>query len=288
MKNRHAPASRQRTWWRATLALAACGFALRASAATAERITFTEISSRALGRALPLAFVAPDRPPSGGAAPVLFFLHGRGRTCRSLIDSPAARAALLAAPFYVVLPQGEDGWYVDSPAQPAERYGTYLGEVIAWAEDHLPISRASARTGIAGWSMGGYGAVRYAETHPGRFGFVASVIGLLDYPRPETLPDGQNYHVAPAHFTADPAIWEQFNPIRGIAALRGTALTLVLAAQGFDRTMNENFLAALAAEKLRARVHRLEGRHEFSVVEQAVPLVLADATDFFAQPSASP
>ncbi len=254
----------------------------------AERITTAEIASVALGRVLPVTVVAPETVSSGGEVSVLFFLHGRGRHHRSLIESPAARAALWAAPCYVVLPQGEDGWYLDSPAQPAARYAAYLAEVVAWAERTLPVGRTAARRGIAGWSMGGYGAVRFAETHPGQFGFVASVIGLLDFPRAATLPAGQNYAVPVARFTADPATWAALNPLNGVEQLRGTALTLVLATQGFERTMNEHFLAALGARGLPARVHRLDGGHEFSLVERALPLVLADAAEFFHKDSAPP
>ncbi|MBI5767174.1 MAG: hypothetical protein HZA93_05215 [Verrucomicrobia bacterium] len=267
-----------------SLALAATAIA----ACATERITFAEIESTALGRTLPVAVVAPEKPAPTGRAPVLFFLHGRGRTHRSLVDSPAARAALLTAPFYVVLPQGEDGWYIDSPARPADRYATYLGEVIAWAEKTLPVSRAPARTGITGWSMGGYGAVHYAEASGGRFGFVSSIIGLLDYPRAETLPEGRNYKVATARFTDDPATWTRLNPLHGIESLRGATLTLMLATRGFELTMNENFLAALAEKQLSARVHRLEGGHEFPLVERAVPLVLADAAEFFQKSSTAP
>lgn len=248
----------------------------------AERVSFGQIESRALGRTLPVAVVAPATPaPAGG--PVLFVLHGRGRHHRSLLDSPAARAALLAAPFFVVLPQGEDGWYIDSPALPADRYGAYLEEVVAWAEKNLPVASTAAQRGIAGWSMGGYGAVRFAQAHPGRFGFVASVIGLLDFPRAENLPEGQNYRVPTPRFTADPAIWATLNPLHAVEALRGSAVTLVLATRGFERAMNENFLAALESRKLPARVHWLEGAHEFSVVERALPLVLAEAAKSFAE-----
>ena len=241
-----------------------------------DRISFGQIESRALGRTLPVAVVAPAKPPAGDGA-ILFLLHGRGRHHRSLLEAPAARAALLAAPFHVVLPQGEDGWYIDSPAQPADRYGAYLEEVIAWAEKTLPAGRTAAKRGIVGWSMGGYGAVRFAQTHPGRFGFVGSVIGLLDFPRAENLPEGQNYRVPTPRFTANPAIWATLNPRHAVAALRGSAVTLVLATRGFERTMNEHFLAALEAQRLSARVHWLEGGHEFAIVERAVPLVLADA-----------
>ncbi len=263
-----------------------------------DRITFATVASPALGRSLPVAVVAPapsaattttttiSAPTAAPAdTPVLYFLHGRGRHHRSLVDSPAARAALLAARCYVVLPQGEDGWYIDSPAQPDARYAACLAEVIAWAERTLPVSRTPAHRGIAGWSMGGYGAVRFAQTQPEarRFGFVASIIGLLDFPRAEDLPAGQNYRVPVARFTADPAVWTTLNPLRAVAALRGSAVTLVLATRGFELTMNEHFLAALAAAAppIPARVHRLDGGHEFAVVERAVPLVLADAMAAF-------
>jgi len=263
-------------------------FSSGVAALAAERITTAEIPSLALGRSLPVTVVAPETVSPAGEVPVLFFLHGRGRHHRSLVESPAARAALLAAPFYVVLPQGEDGWYLDSPAQPAARYAAYLAEVVAWAERTLPVGGRGARRGIAGWSMGGYGAVRCAEANPGKFGFVASVIGLLDFPRPETLPEGQNYRVPVARFTADPATWATLNPLNRVEQLRGAALTLVLATQGFERTMNEHFLAALAANRLPARVHRLEGGHEFPLVERAIPLVLADAPEFFHKAFAIP
>ena len=113
------------------------------SPAAGQRIMFAEISSRALQRTLPLAVIKPARPAHADA-PVMFLLHGRGRHHRSLIDS-AARAALLAAPFHIVLPQGEDGWYIDSPARPADRYGAYLEEVLRWAEEHLSVARITAQ-----------------------------------------------------------------------------------------------------------------------------------------------
>jgi S-formylglutathione hydrolase FrmB len=249
-----------------------------------ERVRFAEIKSTALGRTLPLAIVVPAKPhPQPEQSPVLFILHGRGRNHRSLLDAPGARTALLAAPFHVALPQGEDGWYIDSPAQANERYGSYLNEIVAWVEHNLPVARSRERRGIAGWSMGGYGAVSFAERHPGSFGFVASVIGLLDFPRAETLPEGQNYRVPVGRFTADPAVWVRFNPLQRVEALRGTTICLVLASEGFERTMNENFLAQLETKQIPVRVHRLEGGHEFSLVERALPLVIADAARFFSR-----
>jgi S-formylglutathione hydrolase FrmB len=247
-------------------------------------VTFEAVTSAALGRPMPVAVVTPARPIPPEGFPVLFLLHGRGRTHRSLIDAPAARQALEAAPFCTVLPRGDDGWYIDSPVQPAARYESYLAEVVAWATRTLPVSGRATQRGIAGWSMGGYGAVRHATRHPGDFAFVASIIGLLDFPRPDTLPPGQNYPVPVARFTADPAVWATFNPLVQASALAGRTVTRVLATRGFERAMNENFITALSAAGGHPRVHRLDGGHEFDLVERAIPLVLADAADCFATP----
>jgi len=272
--------------WSAAVVLTMANVFGAAAADTAksatDRITFAEVKSTALWRALPVAMIQP----AGGVAkdsPVLFILHGRGRHHRSLIDSDA-RAALLSAPFVIVLPQGEDGWYIDSPARPTDRYAAYLEEVIAWVERSLSLSRSAARRGIAGWSMGGYGAVRFAQTHPGDFGFVGAIIGLLDFPRLETLPEGQNYRVPLDRFTSDGQVWNQLNPINGVERLRGSAVTLVLATRGFERTMNENFMNQLHQHNISARVHWLDGGHEFPLVQQAIGVIIADAAEYFSTP----
>ena len=56
-----------------------------------------------------------------GPWPVLFLFHGRGRTERSLVDDPGARETLLSAPFVTILPDGDDGWYINAPDRPADR-----------------------------------------------------------------------------------------------------------------------------------------------------------------------
>jgi pimeloyl-ACP methyl ester carboxylesterase len=191
-------------------------------ASGSERIRLAEMRSAALGRTLPQAIVAPaEKTAAAGPAPVLFILHGRGRNHRTLLDASSARTTR----FHIALPQREDGWYIDSPASPEQRYTHYLAEVVARVEKKLPVATAAEKHGIAGWSMGGYGAVRFAQTNPGSFGFVASVIGLLDFPRAETLPQGQNYRVPVARLTADPDVLARLNPRHVVETLRGSEIT---------------------------------------------------------------
>ncbi|MBI4626154.1 MAG: hypothetical protein HY736_23400 [Verrucomicrobia bacterium] len=206
--------------------------------------------------------------------PVLFFLHGRGRTPRSLVDLEPMRREFQAAPFCTVFPQGDDGWYIDSPVDPRGRYEADLEETIALAGRVRPLSRTRERRAITGWSMGGYGAVRFAIRHPEDFGVVAGIIALLDFPRRADLPEGQNYAVPVARFGTDPAAWLRFNPLPEAAALRGRAVFILTAADAFDRTGNERFHARLRELKIPHEFLVLPGAHTFDVVQEAVPRVV--------------
>lgn len=260
------------------------------SADGAESATFREITffSHALDRQKTFSAVVPPGTDAGTDRAVLYLLHGRGRNHRSLLDNARSRALLAQAPCLVVLPDGEDGWYINSPEVPADRYADYLEEVIAQAEKQLGATRNPARRAIAGWSMGGFGAVSFAEAHPGHFGMVATIIGLLDFPRAEDLPAGQNYHVPVARFGSDPAVWRRFNPSDHVEQLRSARILVVTATESFDRTMNHNFVRAARAAGLAPQFDELPGGHTLDVVIAALPEVLRFVASGLAAPPPSP
>ena len=236
-----------------------------------DRISELRFHSTILGRDKTISVVAPVKHED---APVLFFLHGRGRHHGSLLERTDCRNALLAANHWTILPDGEDGWYINSPEIPTDRYGDYLKEVIAFATKELGLTENPTRCAIGGWSMGGYGAVRYAEDHPGRFGTVVGLIGVLDFPRKETLPVGQNYSVPIARFGSDPAIWTKLNPINAVEKLDDTRLMLITGSTAFDQTMNYNFAARARQAGVDCRVVELTGGHTIEVVAAALPIAL--------------
>ncbi|HEX7009914.1 MAG TPA: alpha/beta hydrolase-fold protein [Phycisphaeraceae bacterium] len=216
--------------------------------------------------------------------PVLFLFHGRGRHERSLIDDEATRQTLLAAPFVTVLPDGDDGWYIDSPVQPGDRYEVYTKEVIAHADQRYRLSRDAARRGLSGWSMGGYGCVLFAERHADDFGAIAPMIGLLDFPR-TGLPAGQSYDVPINRFGEDRAVWRRLNPIHHAKRLRSMRILIITAADAFDRTMNMHFHQRLNDLGIEHRLEVLEGAHTFRVVQAALPKVTRFMADAIAGPS---
>jgi putative tributyrin esterase len=117
---------------------------------------------------------ASDAPP-----PVLYLLHGLSDDDtiwlrRTSIERYAAPLGLA-----VVMPQVHRSFYTDEAY--GGRYWTFLTEELPELVGSL--FRASDRredTFVAGLSMGGYGAVKWALRHPERFAAAASLSGALD------------------------------------------------------------------------------------------------------------
>lgn len=204
---------------------------------------------------------------------VLVILHGRGRHERSLVDDEAIRRQLLDSGFFVILPDGDDGWYINSPIQKQDVYETYLEEVLSMVSKEYELPENGKQWAIAGWSMGGFGCVNFAERHPGQFAAVSSIIGLLDFPR-NGLPEGQSYKVPVERFGTEEAVWDAFNPLNGAEQLKGMSVLIITADQAFDRTMNEHFRDRLTALEIPHEYVELKGGHTFPVVRAAIPLVL--------------
>ncbi|MDA3926477.1 MAG: alpha/beta hydrolase-fold protein [Kiritimatiellae bacterium] len=238
------------------------------------RIDIVSFYSEVLEKTKSFSVVLPENYDHAKSDwPVLFLLHGRGRTERSLIDDEGARSSLLEAPFVVILPDGDDGWYIDSPVRPADKYQSYTEEVVALAGTLYNLTSNPEQRALTGWSMGGYGCVYFAENHSQEFSTVASIIGLLDFPR-TGLPEGQSYDVPIDRFGDDPAVWATFNPINHVENLRDMSIYVVIADEAFDRTMNENFTNELTIAGIAHEVKVLEGGHTFAVVCTALPLVI--------------
>lgn len=113
------------------------------------------------------------------APPLLYLLHGLGDDettwlHRTSIDRYAANAGLA-----VVMPRGDRSFYQDEVH--GHRYWTFLTEELpAVVHDLFRVSTARENTFVAGLSMGGYGAMRWALAEPWRFAAAATLSGALD------------------------------------------------------------------------------------------------------------
>jgi S-formylglutathione hydrolase FrmB len=118
----------------------------------------------------------------GGDPPVLYLLHGLSDDDtiwlrRTSIERFAAPLGLA-----VVMPQVHRSFYCDQVH--GGRYWTFLSEELPQVvADFFRVSQRREDTFVAGLSMGGYGAFKWALRQPGRFAAAASLSGALDLAR---------------------------------------------------------------------------------------------------------
>ncbi|HET6860043.1 MAG TPA: alpha/beta hydrolase-fold protein [Streptomyces sp.] len=115
--------------------------------------------------------------------PVTYFLHGGGGT----VDDAAAAPALRSDSMITVVPDsGLKGWFADwlmqNTALGAANWETFhLRQVVPFIDANLRTIPDRSHRAVVGLSMGGYGALHYAEARPDLFGHVASLSGGIDF-----------------------------------------------------------------------------------------------------------
>ncbi|GGX23649.1 alpha/beta hydrolase [Streptomyces chryseus] len=119
--------------------------------------------------------------------PVTYFLHGGGGT----VNDVAAAPALHSDSMITVVPDGGlKGWYADwlmqNTAEGAANWETFhLTQVVPFIDANLRTRADRAHRAVVGLSMGGYGALHYAEARPDLFGHVAALSGGIDFGMPQ-------------------------------------------------------------------------------------------------------
>jgi len=229
--------------------------------------------SRALGKRMAFLLHLPDteKQEPGRRYPVLYLLHGSGHDGRSVMEQVQPQAALreLGAAL-LVIPDGDQGWWVDSPLVPRSRYGEYLLELVSWVDGHYPTRTDPGARGLCGFSMGGYGAMLLAGQHPHLFGAASSLLGPLDIG--QLFPD---YHRLRLLLGAELSTWQQYNPRQSTANLQDTALWFCTGEDAFDRPHNDAFASALRAQGIPFTYQVHPGGHDTSFVREHVQACFA-------------
>jgi S-formylglutathione hydrolase FrmB len=198
-----------------------------------ERVSTVTFHSDALGVDKQFVLYLPkDYATSGKRYPVFYYLHGLGGSETNWVehghlDQAADKLALDAI---VVMPDGDDGFYIDSAApvdydacmrdgtglfipkrQPkdktcvrANRYETYIvKDLVGYVDSHYRTITSRDGRAIAGLSMGGYGALQLALRHQDEFAAAVSHSGVdaLLYHGPHPYVAGK------AELTTDVAKW---------------------------------------------------------------------------------
>jgi putative tributyrin esterase len=139
--------------------------------------------SAALNREMQYRVVLPASIEPGRKLPVVYLLHGAGGGFRDWSNySDISRFA--EAGLILVMPEGDDSYYMNAAERPQDRYEDYIVQDLAQdAGAKFPTASGRRNHAIIGVSMGGFGAIKIALSHPDLFAFAGALSPAIDVPR---------------------------------------------------------------------------------------------------------
>ena len=213
--------------------------------------------------------------------PVLYLLHGlfgNYENWDTLTDLANYTAGM---DWIIVMPDADDSWYTNSATKPQDRFEDYIAkDLIAEIDGKYRTIRDRHERAIAGLSMGGYGAVKFALRNPQSFAFAGSLSGALDAARDldRNRPE----------FAAK--LLEVFGPAGNPARAQNDIFVLLpkatpaalpylyLACGTEDRFLpvNREFVAELSRHHVDYEYHETPGDHEWAYWDREIkPMLVA-------------
>jgi S-formylglutathione hydrolase FrmB len=246
-----------------------------------------QFKSDLIGKVLPYnALLPPGYFKSNRRYPVLYLLHGLfgnhdDWTTRTNLAEYATKYDLI-----IVTPEGNDSWYVDSATVSTDKSESYfVRELIPDVDARYRTIKDRRARGVAGLSMGGYGALKYGLKYRDYFAFAASMSGALDPAnRSEQHPGFAWDLLRPsltAAFGSPDSRARQVNDLHQIARDLTAANISSLPYLYFDCGLEDGFLATnrefaeiLLTKKIAHQYRQLPGGHNWEYWDRQVREVL--------------
>ncbi|MEU6248782.1 alpha/beta hydrolase-fold protein [Glycomyces sp. NPDC047010] len=207
----------------------------------------------------------PDGYDPAVAYPVHYTLHGGADYPNTRWLKDAVETSTADEPLITVAPNGGGrGWYTNwvyPGSLGAQNWETFhLEQLIPFIDANLSTIAAKEGRAISGHSMGGYGALTYAERRPDLFAYAASFSGALDLLNQEMravvlgttqLSQWGYPTVAPDAIFGSPIWpldwnWNQRSPAQHVESLRGMGVALY---SGDGGDLTENPIQAVAENR---------------------------------------
>lgn len=259
-----------------------------------------QVASPTLNEDLEFVVYVPDGYETAKVRyPVIYLLHGAGGDAgewtnavkvREVVDAMIAKGDI--PPALIVMPECRGCWWVDSPRANIET--AFWADLLpAISKRYLTIEGREGRA-IAGYSAGGFGAVRFGLRYPERFAAVAAFSPAVyaDAPPPASMARAQlPFKTATGSFNL--AMWKARNypalmdgyvkqPLRvPMFLVSGDHDKLGIA---FETALLFKTMFDLQGDMVEFRV--VDGGHSLEVAARALPDALTFLFRFLEKPAA--
>jgi len=140
------------------------------------------LQSSLMQRELPFRVILPENYEASKANyPVLYLLHGLFGSCDNWLELTGIESYLADKNFITILSEGGNNWYSDSATIETDKFeSSFINELIPAVEAAYGIGENRETRAIAGLSMGGFGALKFALKRPELFIFAGSMSGAFN------------------------------------------------------------------------------------------------------------
>jgi S-formylglutathione hydrolase FrmB len=257
------------------------------------RAECVSISSRILARDVPYCVLLPPSYDTEKTRrySILYLLHGLGDNDQFLIHSGGMNLIedlweqKQLAEFLIVTPAAGASFYINSHDGKRRYEDFFIQEFLPGVEKRYRAQSGRASRGIAGISMGGYGALHIAFRHPQLFAAVGAHSAALIEKLPNiSAPNSQQLSVLRVLGSAfgspfDAAFWIQNDPVtiaRG-ANLAGLKIYFDCGSDddyGFESGA-QSLDKLLASRHIPHEFHLYPGGHDWTYFAEHLPAMLA-------------
>ena len=219
---------------------------------TTGRMEYYRFSTSCISWTPRVNILLPKNYNNGCRFPVLYLLHGPSENFSKFDRDDDIRNLAGSDDLIIVMPDGgAAGWYCDpvkSNAGPQKWETFHIEQLIPWVDANFRTIAQCEGRAVSGFSMGGFGALKYTAKYYGHFASVSSHSG----PASLRSINGAVAHWANASSTIDlgggtvyGTPWDEArvsadNPVERIESYRGKRIFLVSGTEAFD--VNEGFV----------------------------------------------
>jgi len=232
--------------------------------------------SAALGRDMRYRVLLPSFVAQDQKLPVAYLLHGGGGNFRDW-SNYSDLSGFVESGLVLVMPQGDYSYYVNAVEHPADRYEDYVVQDLLYdVETRFPVTKGRSNRAIVGVSMGGFGAINIALTHPDLFVFAGALSPAIDVPRRQfSLRRVQQSRALRSIFGPSGSEARRSNdPFLIARSVLPTNAPYFFLSCGEAESLlapNRQFAAVLARQNLPYEFHIVPGGHDWTQWNKEVP-----------------
>jgi S-formylglutathione hydrolase FrmB len=246
-----------------------------------------KVESAALGASLPFTVYLPDGyHDSFDKFPVVYLLHGSGGDEHVWTANAGARETLdglirrrIIKPVIAVMPAGGSSWWIDGTSQKMQT--ALVKDLMPYIEKQYEAGADRTQRAVVGLSMGGFGALNLALTHPD----AVCAAGLLSPAASSEPPPDSSARSHTGQFAAngkfDLALWQQKSYPALLAAYsqKKTPVPFFIHSGDHDQMapptmMTDLYTALYKIQPKQVELRIEDGDHEWMTFRDSLPQAL--------------